>query len=99
MSGTMTEESSTEPPWIHTTTGGETVALGPSPASRQCRRTPVGRTTSGRADPLLQVARVAGHGVRAQPVHHRDEEIDRERADLAVVDDLGGLGQVHEADD
>ena len=38
----MDEESSTEPPWIHTIGG-----LPGSPASRQCRRTPLGKTRSG----------------------------------------------------
>jgi hypothetical protein len=36
----MNEESSTEPPWIHTTAGAEG-----SPASRQCRQTSVGSVT------------------------------------------------------
>src|SRR5215472_192555 len=93
-SGIIAEESSTDPPWIQTTTG-------PAgwPASLQWRRTPVGRTISGRAEPLLQRARVPRHRVRAHPVHDRDEQVQRERADLAVVDDLGGLGEIHEPDD
>src|SRR5262245_40085786 len=38
----MDDESSTEPPWIHTI--GDFAG---SPASRQCRRTPLARTRSG----------------------------------------------------
>src|SRR5712691_2399191 len=87
-------ESSTEAPWIHTT-GGRTG----SPASRQCRRTPVGSDTSGSARPPLETARHPRHRVRADPVHHGDEEVELEGPDLAIVDDLGGFGQVHVADD
>src|SRR5262245_41116112 len=90
----MNDESSTEPPWIHTTGGRKA-----SPLSRQWRRTPLARPSSGRAQALLHVPRVTGHGVRADPVDHRDEQIESEGAYLAVVHHLGRLGQVHEADD
>ena len=54
---------------------------------------------SGGAEAFFQAAGEAGHRVRADPVHDGDEELELERPDLAVVHDLGGLGEVHVADD
>src|SRR4029453_4879943 len=51
-----------------------------------------GRHPSG--DAALQTARHHGHRVRAEPVDDGDEEVELERLDLSVVDDLGGLRQV-----
>src|SRR5438876_250835 len=93
-SPTMNEESSTDPPWIHTTAG-----RWGSPASRQCRRTPEGSTTSGSGGSPLETARHPRHRVRADPVHDGDEEVELEGADLSVVHDLGRFGEVHVADD
>src|SRR5687768_8125003 len=95
-SGTIEEDSSTEPPWIHTTAGR--VA---SPASRQCRRTPFASVVSGTRGPfdsdapMLEALREPRHRIRADPVDDGDEEVELERLDLAVVDDLRGLGEVH----
>src|SRR5215467_10788499 len=93
-SPTMNDESSTEPPWIHTT-----ARRWGSPASRQCRRTPVGNTTSGSGGPPLETASHARHGGGADPVHDGDEKIELEGPDLAIVHDLRGLGEVDITDD
>src|SRR5713226_7475024 len=69
------------------------------PDTQRGSASPLGGATSGRGEPLLQVPGVAGHGIGADPVDHGDEEIELEGPDLAVIDHLGGLGQIHEADD
>src|SRR6266852_4129060 len=90
----MTEESSTEPPWIQMTGG-----FRGSPASRQWMRAPLGSRVSGRREAPLDVPRVAGHGGGADPVHDGDEEVELEGTHLAIGHDLRGTGQIHEADD
>src|SRR5262249_61741329 len=79
----MNDESSTEPPWIHTMGG----YLG-SPASRQSRRTPVGSTTSGSGRPPLETARHPRHRPRAHPVHDGDQERALATPELATLHHL-----------
>ena len=52
-----------------------------------------------RRQAAFEVAGVAGHAVGTKPVDDCDEEIEFEGTDLAVVHDLGGLGEIEVADD
>jgi hypothetical protein len=48
---------------------------------------------------VLEAPGHARHRIGDDPVDHGDEQIELEGADLAVVDDLGRLGEVDIADD
>src|SRR5207249_2663399 len=71
------------------------------PSSRSAAAA-IGRST-GRPDPSGEAALEApsdpGHRVREDEVDDRDEKVELERPDLAVIDDLRRLGEVHVADD
>src|SRR2546425_3554534 len=60
-------------------------------------------SSTGRPDPSGEAALEApsdpGHRVREDEVDDRDEKVELERPDLAVIDDLRRLGEVHVADD
>lgn len=48
---------------------------------------------------MFQIPGVEGHGVGAEPVDDGDKKVEIERSNLAVVDDLRGLGEIDVADD
>ena len=50
-------------------------------------------------EPAFQASGISRHGIAAEPIDHRYEEIQLERADFAIVNDLSGFGEIDVADD
>src|SRR5919108_6329192 len=49
--------------------------------------------------PKFQQPCVAGHRITAKPINHGNAEVELERSDLTIVDDLRRFGQFNVADD